>query len=40
MMLRGWPVRTLVRGSVVAEEFEAVSKPGHGRFVARYPDSP
>ena len=40
MMLRGWPVRTLVRGEVVAEEFKVISKPGHGRFVARQPGSP
>ena len=39
MMLRGWPVRTLVRGSVVAEEFEVVAKPGYGRFVPRHPGS-
>ena len=40
IMLRGWPVRTLVRGEVVAEEFKVTSKPGHGRFVARQPGSP
>ena len=31
--LRGWPVKTLVRGSVVAEDFEVVGRPGHGRLV-------
>ena len=40
MVLRGWPVRTIVRGSVVAEEFEVVAKPGYGRFVSRSPGSP
>ena len=33
--LRGWPVRTIVRGEVVAEDFEVVGRPGHGRLVER-----
>ena len=40
MVLRGWPVRTLVRGNVIAEEFEVIAKPGYGRFVPRYPGLP
>ena len=30
MKLKGWPVRTMVRGKVVAEEFEVFAKPGYG----------
>lgn len=33
--LKGWPVKTLVRGTVVAEDSEVVVKPGHGKFVSR-----
>ena len=33
--LRGWPVRTVVRGRIVAEDFEVVEKPGFGQLVAR-----
>lgn len=29
-MLRGWPVKTLVRGELVAEDFEVVGSPSHG----------
>ena len=29
-MLRGWPVKTMVRGEVVAEDFEVVGSPSHG----------
>lgn len=29
-MLRGWPVKTLVRGKMVAEDFEVVGSPSHG----------
>jgi len=35
MALRGWPVRTIVRGQVVSDEFEVVSKPGYGRMAGR-----
>lgn len=31
--LRGWPVKTIVRGQVVAEDFEVVGKRGYGEFV-------
>ncbi len=34
-MLKGWPVKTIVRGEVVAEDFNMVAKPGFGKFVSR-----
>ena len=33
--LKGWPVKTIVRGNIVAENFEVISKPGFGKFVHR-----
>ncbi len=33
--LKGWPVKTLVRGEVIAENSKIVAKPGFGRFIAR-----
>ena len=33
--LRGWPVKTIVRGSIVADNFNVVGKPGFGKFVSR-----
>jgi len=33
--LRGWPVKTLVRGSAVSENFKVIQKPGYGKFVPR-----
>ncbi len=33
--LRGWPVKTMVRGQMVAEDFEVTAKPGYGRQVMR-----
>ncbi len=33
--LKGWPVKTLVRGEIVAEDFKIVGKQGFGKFVAR-----
>ena len=33
--LRGWPVRTMVRGEVVSDEFEVTGKPGHGAMARR-----
>ena len=33
--LKGWPVKTIVRGSLVAENFEIVGKLGHGKLVPR-----
>lgn len=35
MRLRGWPVKTLVRGTIVAEDSEVVAKPGFGKFISR-----
>ena len=33
--LKGWPVKTLVRGEIVAEDFKIIGKQGYGRFVVR-----
>ena len=33
--LKGWPVKTIVRGSIIAEDFEVIGKPGYGKFVSR-----
>ena len=33
--LTGWPVKTVVRGRVVAEDFAVTGKAGHGRLVRR-----
>jgi dihydropyrimidinase len=33
--LKGWPVKTLVRGQIVAEDFEIIGKQGHGKFITR-----
>jgi dihydropyrimidinase len=33
--LKGWPVKTLVRGSIVSEDFKVIQKPGYGKFIAR-----
>ena len=35
MKLKGWPVKTIVRGEIVAEDFEVVGKLGHGKLVER-----
>ncbi|MYB46932.1 MAG: amidohydrolase family protein [Cenarchaeum sp. SB0662_bin_33] len=35
MMLRGWPVKTIVRGSIIAENFTVIEKPGYGKLVSR-----
>ena len=32
-ILKGWPVKTIVRGTVVAEDFEVIGKPGYGKLV-------
>lgn len=39
MKLRGWPVRTIVRGRVIADDMEVIAKPGYGRFVRQLPPS-
>ena len=36
--LKGWPVKTIVRGSIVAEDFEVIGKTGYGQFVKRSVD--
>lgn len=33
--LKGWPVKTIVRGEIVAEDFEVIGKIGHGKLVER-----
>lgn len=33
--LKGWPVKTLVRGTLVADDFMIMTKPGYGKFISR-----
>ncbi len=33
--LKGWPVKTIVRGQTIADDFEVIGKLGHGRLVER-----
>ena len=33
--LKGWPVKTMVRGALVAENFEVIGNLGHGKHVSR-----
>ena len=33
--LRGWPVKTIVRGETIADDFEVIGKLGHGKLVER-----
>ena len=33
--LKGWPVKTIVRGETVADDFEVIGKLGHGKLVER-----
>lgn len=35
MNLKGWPVKTMVRGKLVSEDFEIVGELGHGMLVER-----
>lgn len=35
MNLKGWPVKTMVRGQIVAEDFEVMGKLGYGKLVER-----
>ena len=35
MRLRGWPVRTIVRGQIVSQDFKVVGKLGYGKHVHR-----
>ena len=33
--LTGWPVKTIVRGEIIADDFEVIGKLGHGKLVER-----
>ena len=33
--LKGWPVKTIVRGELVADNFEVIGKLGYGKLVER-----
>ena len=33
--LKGWPIKTILRGIVIAEDFEVIGKAGYGNFVPR-----
>jgi len=33
--LKGWPVKTIVRGELIADNFEVIGKLGHGKLVER-----
>lgn len=33
--LKGWPVQTIVRGNIIAEDSKIIAKPGYGKFVSR-----
>ncbi|MCH9029085.1 MAG: amidohydrolase family protein, partial [Bacteroidetes bacterium] len=33
--LKGWPVKTIVRGETVVDDFEVIGKLGHGKLVKR-----
>lgn len=35
MNLKGWPLRTFVRGELIAEDFQVIGKYGHGKLVKR-----
>ncbi|MEM1959237.1 MAG: dihydroorotase family protein [Candidatus Nitrosocaldus sp.] len=37
LMLRGWPIYTIVRGKVVMEDGMVVGEKGYGRYIARRP---
>jgi dihydropyrimidinase len=37
--LKGWPVKTIVRGQTVAEDFQVVGKCGYGELVSRKTNS-
>ena len=34
-LLKGWPVKTIVRGQIVAEDFQVVGKLGYGKMILR-----
>jgi len=33
--LKGWPIKTIVRGQIIAEDFQVIGKPGYGELVPR-----
>ena len=33
--LKGWPVKTIVRCQIIAEDFQVIGKPGYGKLVPR-----
>ncbi len=33
--LKGWPVKTIVRGEIITDDFEVIGKLGHGKLVER-----
>lgn len=35
MRLQGWPIRTIVRGEIISENFEVIGKYGYGKLVRR-----
>ena len=35
--LKGWPLKTFVRGQLVADNFEVIGKLGHGKLIERFP---
>ncbi len=37
--LKGWPVKTIVRGKTIADDFEVIGKRGYGKMVLRKPQS-
>jgi len=37
--LKGWPVKTIVRGKTVADDFEVIGQRGYGKMVLRSPQS-
>ena len=37
--LKGWPVKTIVRGQIVSEDFQVVGKCGYGELVSRETNS-
>jgi len=37
--LKGWPVKTIVRGQTIADDFQVIGKPGYGKLVSRKTNS-
>jgi len=34
-LLKGWPVKTIVRGEIISEDFQVIRKPGFGKLIQR-----